>query len=182
MKRLFIAIALPPDVQKKLSDFQREMKSFAKHAKWARVENIHLTLKFLGNAQEDRIAELASALQTISNMSFSIQMRGCGFFPNSRKPNVFWVGVDAVELGPLQQKVEEITARLGFEKEKRAFSPHLTLARLRDPRGLDRLIEETARRKDASLSEFTVSHFSLYESILGRQGAHYQVIETVQLT
>lgn len=182
MKRLFIAIGLPTDVQKKLSDFQREMKSFAKHAKWARVENIHLTLKFLGKVQDERIAGIASAMRTISTATFPVHVKGCGFFPNSRRPNVFWTGVNSAELNSLQQKVEDVTAQFGFEKEKRPFSPHLTLARFRAARGFERLIQEAERRKDASISEFNASHFSLYESILLPQGAQHHVIETVSLT
>jgi len=182
MKRLFVAIGLPQDVQKKLLDFQRELKSFAKNVKWARVKNIHLTLKFFGNVEEERISGLASALHTISAASFPIHVKGCGFFPDSRRPNVFWAGVMGTGLSPLQQKVEDVTSQLGFEREKRSFNPHLTLARLRDSRGLQSLVQEAQRQKDVALSEFVASHFSLYESILRPQGAQYEVIETVSLS
>ena len=182
MKRLFIAIALPPEVQNKLSDFQSEMKPHVKNVKWVRVESIHLTLKFLGNVREERIAEIASAIRTLSAASFPVQVMGCGFFPNSRRPNVFWTGVNSAELNSLQQRVEDVTAQLGFEKEKRPFSPHLTLARFRDSHGLEHFIQEAERRKDASISEFHATHFSFYESILLPQGAQHHVLETVPLT
>jgi len=182
MKRLFVAIGLPPEVQKKLSDFQYKMKSFAADAKWVRVEGIHLTLKFMGNVQEERIAAIISALRAISEPAFSVRIGGCGFFPNLKRPNVFWAGVDSPGAIPLQQRIDLSMTEFGFQKEKRPFHPHLTLARFPNSQSPPALIREAEKRKEIMLCEFAAAHFSLYESMLKPQGAQYQILETVPLT
>ena len=154
---------------------QKQLKPFARDAKWVNVNGIHLTLKFLGYVDPDRIPEITEALAGAAKHQFavSIQARGCGFFPNARRPNVLWVGVNALELTPLQQEVEEKMEELGFEKENRAYSPHLTLARFKDNRGLLPLAKETEKFAEKDFGSFTANSFTLYESILRPQGAEY---------
>jgi 2'-5' RNA ligase len=174
-KRLFIAIGLPSDIHRNLSAAQDALKPFARDAKWVRTEGIHLTLKFLGYVDEERIPIICESMIPVRNSfsAFPIRIRGCGFFPNPRRPTVLWAGVVSEELPRLQLQVEEAAASLGFEKEKRSFTPHLTLSRFRDPRGLIPLVNETEKWKEADLGNFVAESFALYESILHRKGAEY---------
>jgi 2'-5' RNA ligase len=174
-KRLFIAIGIPNDIKKKLEEAQNFLKRFARDAKWVRDEGIHLTLKFLGYVDPERLDDIRNSLLPISKdfSPFTIRVKGFGFFPNPRRPAVLWCGVDSRELNTLQSKVEEAMSAIGFEKENRAFSPHLTLCRFRDPHGLLPLANEVSKKAGEEIGEFNAESFTLYESILQRSGAEY---------
>jgi 2'-5' RNA ligase len=159
-----------------LENAQIRFKHFVRDAKWVNPHGIHLTLKFLGYVDPDRIPEIQDSLTGISNHfpPFPIRVSGCGFFPNARRPNVLWAGVHSESLLPLHQQIESSMERLGFEKENRPFSPHLTLARFKNTRGpLPSLIRETGKDSELEIGDFAANSFSLYESILKRQGAEY---------
>lgn len=181
--RLFVAISLPEELQKELAEMQQRFKPYARTAKWVRMDGVHLTIKFLGYVDPDRIPAIRDSLQIIAgnHAAFSIRVSGCGFFPNTRRPNVMWTGVESEKLAQLQKDVEDAMAVLGFEKEDRAFSPHLTLARFRDSHGLTPLILETEKWKDADLGAFAAQEFVLYESILHREGAEYRKLSIFSL-
>ena len=172
--RLFIAIALPDPLKEELLQLQQKLKPFARDAKWVNVNGIHLTLKFLGYVEEEKVTSIESSLQNVKTVDpVGIEAKNCGFFPNARRPNVLWVGVDATGLEALQKHVEAEMTRIGFEKENRAFSPHLTLARFKDSRGLLPLAREVEKLSGKSFGRFTAQGFVLYESILRPQGAEY---------
>ena len=183
-KRLFIAIGLPESLKSELEALQKNLKRFARDAKWVNVKGIHLTLKFLGYVEPENISSIQESLGKITQGSASVEIRaqGCGFFPNARRPNVLWVGVDAPQLLPLQIRVESAMESLGFEKENRAFSPHLTLARFKDNRGLLPLAHEVEQFTGKQFREFTANSFSLYESILRPQGAEYHILHRFLFT
>ena len=183
-KRLFVAIGLPDSLLAELEQLQKQLKPFARDAKWVKVSGVHLTLKFLGYVDPAKIPEITEALAAAAKdqSGVSIHARDCGFFPSARRPNVLWAGVDAPGLMPLQQEVEEAMAKLGFEKENRAFSPHLTLARFKDHRGLLALAKETEKFAGKDFGSFTAKSFSLYESILRPQGAEYDNLHEFFLT
>lgn len=178
-KRLFVAISLPEQLVEELEGLQRKLKPFARDAKWVKVNGIHLTLKFLGYVEPEQIPMIERSLLEIAEkgVAIRIQASGCGFFPNARRPSVLWVGVQAPDLMPLQQQIENAMEKLGFEKENRAFSPHLTLARFRDPRGLLPLGRETEKFKDQHFGKFTAHGFHLFQSILRPQGAEYHSLK-----
>jgi RNA 2',3'-cyclic 3'-phosphodiesterase len=182
-KRVFVAIGLPEALLGELEVLQTRLKPYARDAKWVKVNSIHLTLKFLGYVEPDSIPTITDALRECAKGTtpIAIQAAGCGFFPNARRPNVLWVGVSSSPLQPLQEKIEEAMETLDFEKENRAFSPHLTLARFKDPRGLLPLAKETETLAGKSFGDFTAHNFSLYESILHPKGAEYHVIENFNL-
>jgi 2'-5' RNA ligase len=182
-KRLFVAIGLPESLRNELEQLQKQLKPFGRDAKWVNVSGIHLTLKFLGYVDPAQIPEITEGLsQSVkAHSAVSIHAHGCGFFPNARRPNVLWVGIDAPELTPLQQTVEEAMEKLGFEKENRAFSPHLTLARFKDHRAHLALAKETEKLAGKDFGSFTANSFSLYESILRPQGAQYHILHDFQL-
>ncbi|PWT93245.1 MAG: RNA 2',3'-cyclic phosphodiesterase [Acidobacteria bacterium] len=179
-KRLFIAVGIPSEILQKMEAMQKEFKRFAREAKWVRPEGMHLTLKFLGYVDPDKIPEITNLLKPIAENqnSFSILVRGCGFFPNSRRPTVLWTGIVSNQLEKLQKEVDDAMEKIGFEKEQHGFTPHLTLARFRDYHGLTPLILESEKWREKELGEFTARDFTLYESILHRSGAEYQKVNT----
>jgi 2'-5' RNA ligase len=181
-RRLFVAVGLPDSLIAELDQLQRDLKPFARDAKWVKASGIHLTLKFLGYVEQEKIPTISDALLSIAKefSAASVRSKGCGFFPNARRPNVLWVGVES-NLQPLQQAIEEEMSKFGFEKEKRAFSPHLTLARFKDPKGLLPLAKEAEKFSDKIFGEFTANGFTLYESILRPQGAEYHSLQKFSL-
>lgn len=182
-RRLFVAVGLPDSIRKTIEELQSELKRFARDAKWVNPTGIHLTLKFLGYVDPAQIDGIQNALVKVAQEypPPEIEVHGCGAFPNSRRPNVLWAGVESAQLIDIQGRVEEALAALGFEKEKRGFTPHLTLARFKEARGLTPLMLAVEKKKDVSFGSFTTSQFRLYESILHREGAEYIVLKEFPL-
>ena len=171
--RLFIAIDLPEDVRGALAELQRNLKSVGDSVRWVAPESVHLTLKFIGEAPEARVEEIDAALAALSWKPFTVFVRGLGFFPGSRSPRVLWAGLDASTMNELAQQIDTRMERLGFEKEKRAFRPHLTLARARGSRIDASLVEAVSSYEDYDFGSFTVDRFHLFQSILKPSGAVY---------
>lgn len=135
--RSFIAIELPKELTSGLLKLQAEIKSSGYNfVKWVTPEGIHLTLKFLGNIPAQKVSEIATALTKASEgiSPFQLETTGLGAFPSLNHPNVFWLGVggDLDKLTTLQKRIDDVLEPKGFSKEKRAFTPHLTLARIRE--------------------------------------------------
>jgi RNA 2',3'-cyclic 3'-phosphodiesterase len=133
--RAFIAIDLSPEIQQRLDDVIKSYRAQLPNIpiRWVSASNVHLTLKFLGDVSLSNLSILTEMIQKeISNHhQFEISVGGSGAFPNNRQPRVIWVGVEAPpELSAVQSGIEITTARLGYSREERAFSPHLTLGRI----------------------------------------------------
>jgi RNA 2',3'-cyclic 3'-phosphodiesterase len=182
--RLFVALELPGDLRETLVDFIVRLKPLCRGARWVRPEGMHVTLKFIGHAIADADAEkfaaARAALATIKSAApVDVRYRGTGFFPNARRPSVFWCGMQAsANLVPLVADIEQALERLGIPREARAFVPHLTLARFKTPEGvsaLARAAEEFAERDFGSASE---SEFHLFKSKLKPSGAEHRKIES----
>jgi 2'-5' RNA ligase len=187
--RCFIAVELPEEVRDALSNLQARLKTEGQTSvKWVDPYGIHLTLKFLGSVDWDRISPITKAMgeaaQGIS--SFHLKVEGLGVFPNLRRVQVAWVGVggEVDKLAQLQQRIESALASLGFAPERRRFTPHLTLARLRDralPEERQRLGQLIADTKFEPVHNFPVDAISLMRSQLTREGAIYSQISSVEL-
>jgi 2'-5' RNA ligase len=180
--RAFIAIDLPETIRAALRHKQASFRSASPDARWTRPEGIHLTLKFLGETSEVKVKEVCQSLKNLSRFeSFAVGIKGFGFFPNPRRPQVFWAGVDAPpNLNQLAEQVEEAMRKIGFAREERPFRPHLTLARFKDPQpqaGLQALLDEQGEQE---VGKFEVSEFFLFESKLSPQGAEYRKVERFQ--
>lgn len=183
-KRLFIAIDLPETIKQAIGELQITLKRYARDAKWVRSEGMHLTLKFLGYVGAGRIDEIARALDSAATnyAPFLIELAGCGFFPNARRPNVLWAGIRSEGIFPLQQEIETGMEGLGFPKENRRFSPHLTLCRFRESAGLLPLAREIEKLKEKTFGDFHAREYALFESVLKRSGAEYSKLRIFQLT
>ncbi len=175
--RAFIAIDLPEPIHAALSRHQAAFRAACPDARWTRPEGIHLTLKFLGEISETQAKQVTDALAVLSNFStFSVQAKGFGFFPDPRRPRVFWAGLEAPPaLAELADRVEAAMERLGFPREQRSFTPHLTLARFKVPRPQPAL-QGMLPHDPPDLGHFEVSEFFLFESKLSPHGAEYRKV------
>ncbi len=176
--RTFIAIDLPEPLHAALAQTQQAFRNACPDARWTRPEGIHLTLKFLGETPDAQVKQIVETLGQIGRFEpFSVEVKGFGFFPQARRPRVFWVGVEAPPaLGELAARVEREMEKVGFPREQRAFTPHLTLARFEVPRPQPALEAALAQHETTSLGRFAASEFFLFESKLSPQGAQYRKV------
>lgn len=186
--RAFIAIELPEELKIGLSQLEAKLKSGKQtYIKWVDPNSIHLTLKFLGNITSNSTGEIARAMEEAARgiPPFHLEVKGVGVFPNLKRVQVAWVGLsgEVDKLSQLQQRLESSLEHLGFAPEKRKFTPHLTLARVRDQASLEerqrfgQLIAET--RFEAGTIK--VDAINLMRSQLTREGAIYSRISSVKL-
>jgi 2'-5' RNA ligase len=175
--RAFIAIALPEGVKLFLRELLAQLKSYGGNVRWTRPEGIHLTLKFLGNVGRDRLPELEKeiSLALRPHAAMRLRLAGMGAFPGLNRPRVIWVGIDDPQEGlpPAVVDLEHALERLGFEREKRRYNPHLTLGRVRSGRLSPDLLDAIRQMIDLSGPSFDADHAVLFQSILKPSGAEY---------
>lgn len=181
--RLFVAMDIPGDVRAALSAIVAKLHPTCPKARWVRIEGLHVTLKFIGETPDARVPEIRSALASIAQWPpIAIHFRGLGFFPNAKRPRVFWAGVEAgPDLAAIAATVDEALRPLGIAREDRAFSPHLTLARFDPPRSQDMLQSAIEKFEPVEFGGFTGNEFHLYQSVLKRGGAEYTRLATFPL-
>lgn len=180
--RLFIGIALPPEVLTPLLRVRERFTSIAGELRWSEPENWHVTLQFLGAATEEQAVCLVEKLSAVRALPVPVHVTGLGFF---ERAGVFWAGVELKpELLALQQKVVAATRGCGFLPENRSYNPHVTLARAKGRSGgrtLESLAEAVERSKVSLHANFVAEAFLLYESISGPEGSRYEVRGRFQL-
>ena len=183
--RTFIALNLPSRERQRIHRAVRVLREGGLPVRWVEADNLHITLKFLGEIRPERVAEVEASLAGVASATqpFTLMLEGFGAFPTLRRPRVIWMGAQASpELRCLKQDLEWALAECGFEAETREFHPHLTLGRA-DPgdragvfRGLDELV--------AGLHltcEGAVRTVDLMRSSLSQEGAQYSVLSAVKL-
>ena len=185
MIRAFIAIALPATVQQSLGTLAKELQATRAAVSWVKPQNIHLTLKFLGDVTPEQISAIEAALtQAVAGTApLRLQPAGCGAFPTLKQMRVVWVGLqgDLAPLKSLQQAVETALIPLGFEPEKRPFRAHLTLGRVKGRQGARALQDALLARQSFTAEAFDVAEVVLYRSELRPEGAKYTRIFEKQL-
>src|SRR5438067_1036872 len=172
--RVFIAVDLPNELRKELADLEDKLKPSTDTVRWVAPESIHITLKFIGEVPDKRADDIDASLTGLTWKSFAITVRGVGFFPGNRSPRVFWAGMEAPTMQNLAEQLDSRMERLGFDKEKRAFRPHITLARARDSRIDSSLVTAAAQYAEHDFGSFTVDRVFLFKSILKPSGAVYE--------
>ena len=184
--RLFIAINLPKKERMRLHRAARTLRERELPVRWVEPDRYHLTLKFLGDVRSELEEKVVETMERVASSTepFEIQLGGFGAFPTIRRPRVLWAGVEASpELRCLKQDLEWGLAEHGFERETRAFHPHLTLGRAGDEggagafRGLDDLVAEMDYEGSVS-----VRKIDLMKSRPSRSGSRYSVLSTTRLT
>jgi len=173
--RLFTAIDLPAEMLLRL---ERLLSSLRPEAliKWSPLDNLHITTKFIGEWPERRLQELDEALAGLKPREpFDIEVRDLGWFPNDRSPRVLWAGVHGgPALKQLMADTEERLVALGIPKEEKAASPHLTLARIKNPAPLRNLRHKVDELQPAELGAFPAQHFCLFRSDPGSNASIYR--------
>lgn len=177
--RLFVAIELSEAVHSALLELIQQLQPAAADVRWVRPEGMHLTLKFIGEMPPEKLDSIKEALAgVVSPAPVHLDFHGLGYFPNQRRPRVFWVGVHASDnLAPLAVQVEEALVPLGIAREKRSYVPHLTLGRFKSANGLERLQKLIAALPSTRFGQFTAGSFFLYQSRLSPKGAEYTKLE-----
>ncbi|HKV63819.1 MAG TPA: RNA 2',3'-cyclic phosphodiesterase [Candidatus Acidoferrum sp.] len=178
--RLFVALEIPSTIRENLKELVKTLRAVSPQTRWVRPENLHVTLKFIGEVPEIKLAAIRAALaQVRSEQSATLDFRGLGFFPNEKQPRVFWAGIEASSnLKTLAADIDKALEAVDIIREQRPFSPHLTLARFESQRVTDKLrtaIQENARRDIGSLY---INRFHLIESKLKPSGAEYTTVES----
>jgi 2'-5' RNA ligase len=185
--RLFVAIELPPNVRRALADHIDLVRAAVPEAKasWVREENLHLTLKFLGDTELTRVEALSQAVQRAANAvgPFELSIESCGAFPPGGQPRVLWIGVEdsSGHLASLHRILEDECARIGFAREQRPFQPHLTIARIRSPRGARSLLH-VHKEMNFDRETVVVSHLALIRSELRSEGSRHTVVARHQFS
>jgi 2'-5' RNA ligase len=172
--RLFVGIDLPPEVRRRTGELLVRLRSAARLG-WVSVENLHITTKFIGEWPEHRLGELETALRALPcRQPFQIRIAELGWFPNPGAPRTFWAGLKAgTGLSELARETHDAVARLGVAGERRTFSPHLTLARIRERKPLDGLLAAIEALPSREFGEFTADRSCLFRSELRPGGSVY---------
>jgi 2'-5' RNA ligase len=198
--RLFIAVELPEEVRRKIANLIKELKETGAGVKWVEADNLHITLKFLGWVEDQRLEDLESwVVKAVTKTGgFKAKFEGTGAFPPGKNPRVLWVGINegGKELKKIADSLEGTLARGGYRSEEREFSAHLTLGRVKDkaPRqdcdelsrvargeGVDKLIEKIEQHRDASFGEAWIDSIAIMKSTLTPKGPVYDKIKEVKL-
>ncbi|MDD9995565.1 MAG: RNA 2',3'-cyclic phosphodiesterase [Dehalococcoidia bacterium] len=186
--RLFVAITLSREVRRSLSEAQSQLRRrLGEGPRWVRPEGSHLTIKFLGNTPEDRVGQVKEAISSAcrGKSPFAVSTAQLGSFGSPRRPTVIWLGLngDMAPLRDLHKHLEDRLATMGWPRETKRFSPHLTLARMPQ-----RISPQVSSRLPAALAEvkvpatsMPVSQINLIRSILQPDGAQYSDIATFPL-
>ncbi len=179
--RVFCAVELPEEVRSEAAGYIARLRGEFPRLKvgWDRAEKLHLTLKFLGELEGERVERLSAAASRAADFAppFEIAVEGTGLFPPRGLARVLWLGVrdERGGLARLGERLEDECAAEGFAREKRAFHPHLTVARLRHPEGVRPLASLHAASEFAS-APFRVSEFVIMRSQFGPGGSRYSVL------
>ena len=190
MPRAFIAILLSSEAREAVTDEVERLRPLSRAVAWVPRDNLHLTLRFLGEQSEERLADALAALETVAaaGESFTLGLHGLGAFPGLERPRIFWVGVaeGALAARGLQARLEAALAERGFPPEARPWHPHLTVGRVFDdrrwrgetPAALRQAVAQAGSRPVARLG---ITAISLMKSDLGPGGARYTPLASCPL-
>jgi|SRR6476661_4918770 len=174
--RLFIALDIPAEIRARLTEYMEHARALAPDARWARVEGLHVTLKFIGHVDDAMVAKIKAVLASIKAAPFEVKFPGIGFFPNPNAARVFWAGVDGSDSLPsLASSIDAAMEKLGFPHETKPYHPHLTLARTssRPLRELRPLLADPPPQ----FGTMTAREFFLYQSQPQKGGSKYTKLE-----
>ena len=186
--RTFIAIPLPQEIKDSLARLQEQLKSSGTDVKWVEPDNIHLTLKFLGERDDKKIEKIEQAIQDTAKdkTEFIAHISSVGAFPKISSPRVIWVGIDQgdSETKLIAGELEEKIAKIGIPKEEREFSSHITIGRTRSSKNLEKLVKilnDCAKELDELKLKFNVKKIVLYKSTLTPRGPVYEALKEATL-
>ena len=183
--RLFIAVPLPDQVRAALGQLQERLAEAQADVKWVEPANLHLTLKFLGDMPEGQVPAIIEALATAARSAARVELGlgALGAFPSMASPRVVWVGLHegAQPLAALAQQLELLGRTFGWPHAERPFSPHLTLGRVRSPRGRAQLVHALREAAWRPPSPWPATAVTLYQSVLSSSGPRYTALADAPL-
>jgi 2'-5' RNA ligase len=180
--RGFIAIDIEPFP--KIVDFVNQIKESGASVKTVELKNIHITLKFLGNTDEDHIEKIENIIKdSLEGIEpFGIDLKGAGVFPNMNYMKVMWIGIEPIDLlASIAKKIDENLSKLGFEKEKRPFSAHLTIARIKSAKNKEKLKQIMEKYQEIDFGSINVESIKLKKSDLTPKGPIYTTLKDVRI-
>jgi 2'-5' RNA ligase len=179
--RCFIAILLSDEIKEKAVEIQSRLRKANADVKWVERENLHITLRFLGEIEEAKVEKVKRLMEEVAGR-FSPQklvFKGVGAFPDLRRPRVVWIGGEGDSLSKIAEELERGIREIGIPPEK-PFSFHLTLGRVRSPRNLGQLTRLMGEVGDVHIGEMTAEKITLMRSILLPQGPQYSILYEVE--
>lgn len=183
--RAFIAVELNEDVRNTIRTVETDFAGLGCDIKWVKPENAHLTLKFLGDVKIKKIESISQTLKEVSaNMSpIRTGLSGLGVFPGTKQPRVLWVGLEDPDkkIVRLAESVDSALGNIGFAKEKRAFTPHITLGRLRSGKNVSSLMGRLQSYTLPPGIKQTIAHITVFKSTLTSQGPIYEALDKIAL-
>ncbi|MGC2063396.1 MAG: RNA 2',3'-cyclic phosphodiesterase [Thermodesulfovibrionales bacterium] len=182
--RCFIAVDIPEPLRVTIGNTIEVLKACGADVKWVSSENIHITLKFLGDTEESRLSAIQERLskKLFNYGPFCIRITGAGSFPAGRHPRVIWVGTgESSALKALQGEVESEMRELGYAAEERPFLAHITVGRMRSGRRLSEMAKKLAESREIPIGNFEVRNIKLMKSELGRGGPVYTCLAVIPL-
>ncbi len=178
MKRLFIAI----DFESSIIEQIKNISFGVRNARWVQEDQIHLTLRFIGNSDDNTYRDILSVLNQIQFEPFFINAKGVGYFPPRGKPNILWVGIkQSLELQSLFNNIQRSLIKAGVPKDNRKFHPHITIARIKNKINPSEIIPFLTGNSLFKIDNIPVTNFHLYSSILKQKGAVHIIEETYPL-
>jgi 2'-5' RNA ligase len=178
--RLFVALQLSEDLREAIAALIQELKPLDESWKWTRPDNLHVTLKFLGEVPKDQLKNVEEALRKApADLPIALTFRRLGFFPNERRPRVLWIGIDAPQSLPATAAcIDAALVSVNVPREEKSFTPHLTLARSKTGNISPKLREAIAKYSTREFGEVKASAFHLIESKLKSTGAEYTTLRS----
>jgi 2'-5' RNA ligase len=183
--RAFVALRMSVEVESAISQFVDPLRDLRRGVRWVRPANLHLTLRFLGDAVDrNLLLPLDKTLNQLTGQTapFMLRAYGTGAFPNLDRPRTIWIGLVSEQLIQLAQQVEIAAVEAGFTPEGRRYTPHLTVGRVRDLRGWQRVRHVLRESSNQDFGSALISEMILYRSILGGEASQYHVLARYQLT
>lgn len=174
--RIFIALDIPAEIRARLSEYMARSREWAPDARWTHVEGLHVTLKFVGEASDELLQRMKSALATVKAAPLEVKFEGVGFFPNPNVARVFWAGVNGGgDLPRLASMIDQALETVGIERESKLYHPHLTLAR--SAKGPLSQLRRLLSDNPAHFGTMTAREFFLYRSQPQKGGSKYTKLE-----
>ncbi len=175
--RTFVAILIAPNLKAKIAEVQDQLKTLAPDVKWVAPECFHVTLKFLGDIREDALSQVFLAVNEAAAQlePFDISFSGLGAFPNPARARVIWVGIDEgkEQMRKLAETVDNALAKVGYAREDKAFKAHVTIGRVKDGKGMDRLARGIEEINANDLGRMQITGIAVMQSDLQKTGPVY---------
>lgn len=184
--RIFIALDIPKEIRARMTEYMERARQYAPGVRWARVEGLHVTLKFVGHVSDAKVEEIKAALAKVKSAPFEVRFEEVGFFPNPKSPRVFWIGVHATDaLAQLAGTIDQAVAAAGIPREDKPYRPHLTLARAGSAPGANQELKQLQifLEKEASphFGTMTAHEFWMYQSQPQPGGSKYTKLQRFAL-